>query len=162
MTNNQNENESEKTDTETVQEDQGETSVSSWPFAVIFFVLSLVATWIGGLMTWHHESQLYGGEDDKGDLVGCEASAEVNCDIVNTSDYSEFLSIPIATWGMSTYLTIAVLAGIILSRKNNLLKQHAAKILVFIGLATVIYSGFSFIYPNRNSNMFVLGVCVCI
>ena len=123
-TNAQNNNEQNK--------DNDTTAVTPWPFAVIL-ILSLVATWIGGLMTWHHESQLYGGENDQGDLVGCEASAEVNCDIVNTSEYSEFLSIPIATWGISTYLTIAVLAGIILARKNNLLKQHAAKILVFIG-----------------------------
>ena len=81
-TNEQNNNEPNTTD--------DSTSVTSWPFVVIL-ILSLVATWIGGLMTWHHESQLYGGENDKGDLVGCEASAEVNCDIVNTSEYSEFL-----------------------------------------------------------------------
>ena len=158
MTNQSNENESKTNDSVTTQEETSATSISTWPFAIIL-VASLIATWIGGLMTWHHESQLYGGENDKGDLVGCEASAEVNCDIVNTSEYSEFLSIPIATWGISTYLTIAILAGIILSRKNNLLKQHAAKILVFIGLGTVLYSGFLF-YISKSELKYVCAWCM--
>ena len=157
MTTKNNEHEPEKNDLLEKPEEEV-SSISSWPFTIIL-ILSLVATWIGGLMTWHHESQLYGGENDKGNLVGCEASAEVNCDIVNTSEYSEFLSIPIATWGMSTYLTIAVLAGIILSRKNTLIKQHAAKILVFIGLGTVLYSGFLF-YISKSELKYVCAWCM--
>jgi protein-disulfide isomerase/uncharacterized membrane protein len=156
MTTNDEQNKSE--DSNSPIEDDSTKPIASWPFSIIL-ILSLIATWIGGLMTWHHESQLYGGENDKGNLVGCEASAEVNCDIVNTSEYSEFLSIPIATWGMSTYLTIAILAGMILSRKNTLLKQQAAKIVVFVGLGTVLYSGFLF-YISKSELKYVCAWCM--
>lgn len=37
----------------------------------------------------------------------CAISDKINCDIVNASSYSEFLTIPIAWWGFAFYLCIA-------------------------------------------------------
>ena len=61
----------------------------------------LLGLFAGGLMTWHHDVQLYGGAQVE--LIGCEESSEVNCDIVNTSEYSELLGVPLATWAIPFY-----------------------------------------------------------
>ena len=37
--------------------------------------LALFGMFVGGLMTWHHDTQLYGGADDQGELIGCTESA---------------------------------------------------------------------------------------
>ncbi|MEC7983766.1 MAG: thioredoxin domain-containing protein [Myxococcota bacterium] len=92
---------------------------------------------VGMLMTSHHEEQLYGGEQTQ--LVGCEASAEVNCDVVNTSSYSEFLSVPIATWGAATYLTLLLCLFWVLQGKREYLKG-----MFWIGVLSAVYSGFLF------------------
>ena len=86
-------------------------------------------------MTSHHEQQLYGGE--KGKLIGCETTAQVNCDVVNTSVYSEFLSIPIATWGFATYAVLLLGVLLTLSGKKDYLKP-----IFFAGIGSVLYSGF--------------------
>lgn len=78
--------------------------------------LMLFGMGVGLLMTWHHDTQLYGAESEQGELVGCTESASVNCDIVNTSAWSELLGVPIATLAIGAYaavlvLTIAALRG---------------------------------------------------
>ena len=60
----------------------------------------LFGVYIGLLMTWHHDYQLFEGQLD-GQLKGCEESGEVNCDAVNTSAYSEILGIPKQQDGIS-------------------------------------------------------------
>ena len=74
----------------------------------------LFGVFVGGLMTWHHDVQLFG--DAQIELVGCTESAEVNCDIVNTSAYSELLGVPIATlaipfYGLALFLVAQALRG---------------------------------------------------
>ena len=108
--------------------------------ALLLLVLAgLVGASIGGLMTWHHDVQLYGDAALQGGLIGCEANEKVDCDLVNTSEYSEFLSVPIATWGIATYLLIAGLSALVLAGR-----QAALKLLLAIGVATTLYSGFLF------------------
>jgi protein-disulfide isomerase/uncharacterized membrane protein len=108
--------------------------------ALLLLVLAGIAgASIGGLMTWHHDVQMFGDASLQGGLIGCEASAEVNCDIVNTSEYSEFLGVPIATWGIATYLLVAGLAGLAAAGRQAMLK-----LLLVIGTAATLYSGFLF------------------
>ncbi len=71
------------------------------------YALCVVLVWglvIGAMMTWHHDQQLYGGV--QAELVGCVQSEQVNCDIVNTSEWSELGGVPIGTWSMIAYGTV--------------------------------------------------------
>ena len=74
---------------------------------VPLYLLVVVLVWglvIGAMMTWHHDQQLYGGV--QAELVGCVQSAQVNCDVVNTSEWSELRGVPIATLSMIAYGTV--------------------------------------------------------
>lgn len=66
--------------------------------------MPLFGLFIGLLMTWHHDTQLYGTGVQE--LIGCTDSAQVNCNIVNTSAYSELLGIPIASLAVGLYGTL--------------------------------------------------------
>ena len=101
--------------------------------------LALFGMFVGGLMTWHHDTQLYGGADDQGELIGCTESAEVNCDIVNTSDYSELAGVPIATLAIPFYATVLLLAALALRGRPG-----ARALLVGMGALATLYSIFLF------------------
>lgn len=84
------------------------------------YALFVVLVWglvIGAMMTWHHDQQLYGNA--QAELVGCVESAQVNCDAVNTSEWSELAGIPIATLSMAAYGAVGVLAGLVLAGKRG-------------------------------------------
>ena len=102
-------------------------------------LLGLAGAGIGGLMTWHHDVQMFGDASMMGELAGCEASEEVNCDIVNTSEYSELFSIPIATWGIATYLLISGLAAAAAAGR-----REVEPVLLAIGAAISAYAVFLF------------------
>ena len=108
----------------------------SWVY-VALMIVSLFALGVSGLMTWHHEVQAYGNAP--AELVGCSADKAVNCNVVNTSEYSEFIGIPIATWGMGLYILVAWLAFLGLRRQASVLGLIAA-----IGAGATVYSGFLF------------------
>jgi protein-disulfide isomerase/uncharacterized membrane protein len=108
----------------------------SWPLFLLLVLMAFGVS-VGGLMTWHHETQLYSEDAQQGELVGCEASEQVNCDIVNTSDYSEIAGVPIATMAIPTYLTFALLALLALRGRRETLP-----LILVGGLGAVAYSGF--------------------
>jgi protein-disulfide isomerase/uncharacterized membrane protein len=113
----------------------------------------LFGVFVGGLMTWHHDTQLYGGAE-QGELIGCTESAEVNCDIVNTSAYSEVAGVPIATLAIPFYLTVLVLAGMALRGK-----EEARALIVVAGVLAVAYSGFLF-YISKTELGYVCAWCM--
>jgi protein-disulfide isomerase/uncharacterized membrane protein len=116
--------------------------------------LMLFGIFVGGLMTWHHDSQLFGGEADKGELIGCTESAEVNCDIVNTSDYSEVVGVPIATMAIPFYATILILAVLALRGRDQ-----ARGVIAGAGALAVVYSGFLF-YISKTELHYVCAWCI--
>lgn len=124
---------------------------ASWPLIVLIPIL-IFGIYVGLLMTWHHESQLYSGAQV--DLIGCEATAEVNCDIVNTSAYSELFSVPIATWGACTYLFLLV--STILGLRGR--KEYTGLLFVS-GILSVLYSGFLY-YISKSELGFVCLWCM--
>lgn len=115
--------------------------------------LMLFGMFVGGLMTWHHDTQLYGAEEQQGALIGCTESAAVNCDIVNTSAYSELAGIPIATLSISFYATILALA--ILGLRGRV---GVGALLVGAGVGAVAYSGFLY-YISTNELKYVCAWC---
>ena len=74
----------------------------SWVF-VGLLIVSVFALGVSGLMTWHHEVQAYGNAP--AELVGCSADKAVNCNVVNTSEFSEFMGIPSRPggWGCTSW-----------------------------------------------------------
>ncbi len=123
-----------------------------WPLFVLLLSLAFGA-FAGALMTWHHELQAYGNGTD-GPLVGCEASATVNCDLVNTSEWSELLGIPLATFGSGTYLALIVLTLLVLRGRGDLLG-----VLVVAGVAVTILSAVLF-YVSKVQLGFVCSWCL--
>ena len=107
--------------------------------------LAVFGIFVGGLMTWHHDTQLYGGAE-QGTLIGCEESAQVNCDIVNTSAYSELAGVPIATLAIPFYATVAVLALLALRGRKG-----AHTLLLAAGVGAVGYS--IFLYGISRSEL---------
>jgi len=80
---------------------------------VLWLLVPLLLAGIGAsvYMTRHHETQLYGGAEYQGEhLMGCAEAEGVNCDIVNTSAWSEILGVPTFTWAVPFYLAALVLA----------------------------------------------------
>ena len=110
-----------------------------WPLYLLI-PLALFGTFVGVLMTSHHERETYGTEAQQGaELIGCTESATVNCDIVNTSAYSELLGVPIATFAVPTYLLVALLALAALRGRRD-----ALPMLLGIGVGAALYSVFLF------------------
>ena len=80
------------------------------PSLVLLVPLMLFGIFVGGLMTWHHDTQLFATDAAQGELIGCTESAAVDCDLVNTSEYSELGGVPIATFAIPFYASVLLLA----------------------------------------------------
>ncbi len=119
----------------------------------LLFPLMLFGMFVGGLMTWHHDTQLY-GDAPQGELIGCTESAEVNCDIVNTSAYSEVLGVPIATLAIPFYATVLLLAAMALRGRSG-----ARPLIVGAGVLALGYSGFLF-YISKTELGYVCAWCI--
>ncbi len=122
---------------------------------LLFVLLAVLAfgLFAGLLMTWHHEVQAYGTGTD-GPLIGCEESASVNCDLVNTSEWSEWAGVPLATFAAATYLTLAVLTVLLLRGKREV---HL--LLVAAGAAATALSAVLF-YVSKVQLGFVCSWCL--
>jgi protein-disulfide isomerase/uncharacterized membrane protein len=99
-------------------------------------LLMLIGVGVSLLMTQHHEQQLYGGEE-AGQLWGCEADGKVNCDIVNTSEWSEILGVPLFTLAIPTYLLVFGLCILVLRGQRRWLP-----VLMGMGVLATLFSGF--------------------
>ncbi|MBM4393688.1 MAG: thioredoxin domain-containing protein [Deltaproteobacteria bacterium] len=104
---------------------------------VLLVLLALFGMGVGGLMSWHHDTQLYATDAQKGALIGCAEAEGVNCDIVNTSAWSEVLGVPLGTWAIPFYGMIAVVAGLGLSGQAG-----AGTLISVAGLGSVAFSAF--------------------
>jgi protein-disulfide isomerase/uncharacterized membrane protein len=128
-------------------------ALRTWALGLIFPV-TLVGAAIGGLMTWHHDTQLYGASE-AAELVGCVQSATVNCDIVNTSAWSELGGVPIATLAIAAYAAVATIAGYALAKRS----QGASTVLLGAGLISVLCSAFLF-YQSKIELGYVCAWCL--
>ncbi len=106
----------------------------SWLLWIVS-VLSIAAVGISVYMTMHHEVGLYGGAQME--LWGCAEAEGVSCDVVNTSEWSELLGVPLFTWGIPFYLTLAGISGAVAAGR----REYLPIVLVF-GVAASLFSGF--------------------
>ncbi|MBU4484724.1 thioredoxin domain-containing protein [bacterium] len=70
----------------------------------------------------------------------CSITEYVNCDVVNTSSYSEFLRIPIAWWGVLFYLSFFLFSLFVkFSKKDN---RATIALCWFMSIGSIFYSIF--------------------
>jgi thiol-disulfide isomerase/thioredoxin/uncharacterized membrane protein len=70
-------------------------------------ILLVLGLGIAVYLVRHHESQVYG--DASVVLANCPQNETVNCELVNTSAWSELFHVPIAAFAIPTYATALVL-----------------------------------------------------
>jgi len=104
-----------------------------WAYQLLGLLL-IVGLGIALHLTWHHENSYYG--DSQAKLGFCPENAVINCDVVNTSRFSEVLGIPIAVFAIPTYLFLLIL---LLVRRRF---SQVPLAIFLIGLATTAYSVF--------------------
>ena len=105
------------------------------PLALLTLLLASGVA-IAARLVVHHEVQVYG--DATAGPLNCPQTETINCEVVNTSPWSELGGVPIAAFALPTYLVVLglVLAG---SRRDALWSYAFC-----IGLLAVFYSGFLF------------------
>lgn len=62
-----------------------------------------------------------------------------DCELVNTSRYSEFLGLPVALWGIGAYAALLALSLAVLWKKFNPWAQRGLFIVSAIGVAFSLY-----------------------
>ena len=72
---------------------EGALQTPAWAYVLLIFVAAF-GMFVGGLMTHHHDVMSYDPNAQVGQLIGCAAEEGVNCDVVNTSIYSEVMGVP--------------------------------------------------------------------
>jgi thiol-disulfide isomerase/thioredoxin/uncharacterized membrane protein len=95
-------------------------------------VALLVGCGIATYLVAHHENQVYG--DATLTLGNCPESETVNCDLVNTSRWSEIMGLPIAALAIPTYL---LLLGMLAASRRA---PDALAYAFCIGLLVALYS----------------------
>src|SRR5260221_12166089 len=74
-------------------------------WAAALLVLTLLAgLGVASYLVAHHENQVYG--DATLTLANCPETETVNCDLVNSSRWSELWGVPIAALALPTYLLL--------------------------------------------------------
>ncbi len=131
-----------------------QTPVKNWPLWLLS-PLMVVGMGVGVYMTRHHDIEIYGGEELQAEtLVGCAESSTVNCDIVNTSAWSEVFGVPLYTWAIATYA--AVLVWILLTTRG---KRGYAPLITLTGLGATLFSAFLF-YISKVELGYVCSWCI--
>lgn len=74
---------------------------------VLLSLVLLTGMAIGVYLAWHHDNQLFG--DASATLANCPETVTINCELVNTSPWSELWGVPIAAYAVPTYLLTLIL-----------------------------------------------------
>lgn len=100
--------------------------------AGLLAVILLAGVGIASYLVAHHENQVYG--DATLTLANCPETETVNCDLVNSSAWSEMMGVPIAAFAIPTYL---LLLGLLAATRRA---PETPAYAFCIGLLTVAYS----------------------
>ncbi|MDZ4678278.1 MAG: vitamin K epoxide reductase family protein [Oligoflexia bacterium] len=101
----------------------------------VFLFIGLI---LSGYLTSHHYDLLYGMSGTKS---VCNVSSTLDCDAVNTSNYSELFGIPVALIAFMAFLVqLLLLLGIRAFDEEE--KRKLARYYYYLTLGNVIYSAF--------------------
>jgi thiol-disulfide isomerase/thioredoxin/uncharacterized membrane protein len=110
--------------------------VGRWTAGLLAVAL-LAGLGIAGYLVAHHENQVYG--DATLTLANCPETDTVNCDLVNSSKWSEIAGLPIAALALPTYL---LLLGLLAASRRA---PETLAYVFCVGLLTVVYSAALFV-----------------
>lgn len=119
-------------------------------------ILFLIAAAISAYLLWHHY-EIKNGEAAFNSI--CSVNANVDCDAVSTSMYSEFLGIPLAAWGLGYYLFALILS--FTGMRNAFARREATLVLFPFTAVTVLVAGLSVILMTvviKSLCLFCLGL----
>jgi uncharacterized membrane protein len=102
------------------------------PLLVLLAAVLVAGLAIAGYLVVHHVNHVYG--DATLTLANCPETATVNCDLVNSSAWSEVAGVPIAALAIPTYLLVL---GLVASARRA---PEALAYVFCIGLLTAAYS----------------------
>ncbi len=106
--------------------------ISIFVFAILGMAISIFLT------DFHYK--LIAEQESSEDAI-CSLSSSFNCDLVNSSPYSEIFSIPIALWGLSFYLIFFTLISWSLRTTEQ---ESFSVFLHLMAIGSVIYSAYLF------------------
>jgi uncharacterized membrane protein len=122
-----------------------------WTARILLSALLAAGISVGVYMAWHHDNQIYG--DATVQLANCPHTETINCDLVNTSPWSELFGVPIAAYAIPTYLLLLVLTWSDRSRTRTMAYAFC------IGLLTTAASAFLF-YISKTQIGFLCLWCM--
>ena len=91
-----------------------------------------------------------------GHVSWCTINSEVNCDVALSSEYADFLGVPVADWAVLTYLGIAAAAAAVLATDRASRRSRLGTALFIVALWSVAFSLYMF-----GVSLWVLGT-VCL
>ena len=100
---------------------------------IAIMLLSLAGMYFGIILTQFHYALLERQDNPSAELLPCTLSDSFNCDLVNSSSYSELFGIPVAFLGFLFYLFL-FLSCIVCFWK----KKYATKILVVLHVIVIV------------------------
>jgi len=106
--------------------------------AQVSLALALIGLAVGGTIAWVH-AQL---ASQPAYTSFCNVSQTVNCDVVLSSSYADFVGLPVAWWAIASYALQAALALVVLRSERATRRRQAATLLFVIaswGAAFAIY-----------------------
>ncbi len=110
-------------------------ALMSWDLAAGLSLVGLSGAGVSVYLAKQHLAALHGGEASI-----CTVSEVLNCDVVNTSQYSELFGLPVAVYGIGFYFAVAFAAG--LRRMGRARLAGLAHVLVLAGVGSIFYSVF--------------------
>lgn len=93
----------------------------------------------------------------------CNLSATFNCDAVAASNFSSFLGIPLALWGMTTnmmFLLVLLILALRLTDDNERALRNTFYLALFIAITSVVMGIISFAFLNTFC-LFCIGTYIC-
>lgn len=116
------------------------TNKLSWPrcYLIWIVVLGVVGSAISIYSIVHHHAYLTHGVTD----AICNINAVWSCDTIAASSYSELFTLPLGVWGLGFFLSLVVIAAILMAKKplTNQIHSHLASLVVlsYVGLVVSV------------------------
>ena len=109
---------------------------------IAIMLLSIIGIYLGITLTQFHYALLDKQNNPSAELLPCTLGESFNCDLVNSSPYSELFGIPVAFLGFLFYLFLFISCGVCFWKKEYATKiMILAHIMVIIG---VLFSAYLF------------------
>lgn len=123
---------------------------------ISIIIFSIIGALFSGYLWYQHNALI---EQREGALlIPCTIGDSFNCDVVNTSSYSELFGVPIAVFGLLSYLIVGLI-GVMLLFNNKKIINNKKNIWLFLSLITGLMSLYG-IYLFYVSSFLIGAYCI--